>query len=52
MAPPALAEVRPALAGHTLAQCEAAAAAALAAATPDQARTAASAALADQDSRS
>ena len=52
MAPPALAEVRAALAGHPLAQCEAAAAAALAAATPDQARTAASAALADQDSRS
>jgi phosphotransferase system enzyme I (PtsI) len=41
MAPPALAEVRAALAGQTMAQCEAAAAAALAAAAPDAARAAA-----------
>jgi phosphotransferase system enzyme I (PtsI) len=40
MAPPALAEVRAALAGQTMAQCQAAAAAALAAATPDAARAA------------
>jgi phosphoenolpyruvate-protein phosphotransferase (PTS system enzyme I) len=41
MAPPALADVRAALATRTLAQCEAAAAAALAAATPAAARAAA-----------
>jgi phosphotransferase system enzyme I (PtsI) len=41
MAPPSLAEVRVALAGQTLARCEAAAAAALAAATPVAARAAA-----------
>jgi phosphoenolpyruvate-protein phosphotransferase (PTS system enzyme I) len=44
MAPPALAEVRAALAGRTLAECEAAAAAALTAATPAAARAAARAA--------
>jgi phosphoenolpyruvate-protein phosphotransferase (PTS system enzyme I) len=41
MAPPALAEVRAALAGRTLAECAAAAAAALTAATPAAARAAA-----------
>jgi phosphotransferase system enzyme I (PtsI) len=44
MAPPSLAEVRAALAGQTLARCEAAAAAALTAATPAAARAAARAA--------
>lgn len=46
MAPPALADVRAELAEHTLAQCEAAAAAALASVTPAGARDAARAALA------
>ena len=46
MAPPSLADVRAELAGHTLARCEAAAAAALTAATPDAARAAARGAVA------